>query len=362
MSKGGFMGAYSNMTLTLSMYAGANKEYTICSAQTIKSTSDSWRSSSDTSPVKSGITVTGTFNAPNLSGDVPVWFITERTNGTTIGSGEVTNSSYTMKFPAKQYTITYEANGGTGGPSSQTFNYNSGEKISTQIPTKTGYTFIAWQRKDATTYTFSPGASIPYDWGSFTLVAQWTINQYTVTYDANAGINAPQAQTGNYGYSLHITNEQPTKTGYEFTGWNTAIDGSGVWYYPGDYYNNSVSITLYAQWQLSYCVNIGNTWVPCEVKVRTIGEGYVFLRYTSYYRDLQEFAEFIYDNYGFYIQDDSSMFYIARGEYPPRGKLDDVINDDSIWGQDAYGINDYDLYMKLDNVKQWVDCEIRSIN
>lgn len=283
MSKGGFMSAASNMTLTLSMYAGANKEYTICSAKTIKSTSDSWRSSSDTSPVKSGITVTGTFNAPNLSGDVPVWFITERTNGTTIGSGEVTNSSYTMNFPAKQYTITYEANGGTGGPSSQTFNYNSGEKISTQIPTKTGYTFIAWQRKDATTYTLSPGASIPYDWGSFTLVAQW----------------------------------EP----------------------------------------LPYNVNINSTWVPCTIKVNVVGEGYIYVGESEDYQDIADFNSSMFEQYGIGPQDDDSIFYATRGDIPGFPFTD--IANAIVWGQEAYDYGSgYSLYMKSDNVKQWVDCTI----
>ena len=68
------------------------------------------------------------------------------------------------------YTITYNANGGSGGPSTQNFKFNSGERISTSVPSRTGYDFVDW------TYGgnhFKPGDAIPSGWGSFTLTAQW---------------------------------------------------------------------------------------------------------------------------------------------------------------------------------------------
>lgn len=68
------------------------------------------------------------------------------------------------------YTITYNANGGSGGPSTQNFKYNSGEKISTSVPSRTGYDFVDWTYGG---YHFKPGDAIPSEWGSFTLTANW---------------------------------------------------------------------------------------------------------------------------------------------------------------------------------------------
>lgn len=42
-------------------------------------------------------------------------------------------------WTANTYTITFNPNGGTGGPTEQNFKFNGGEKITTSIPSKTGY-------------------------------------------------------------------------------------------------------------------------------------------------------------------------------------------------------------------------------
>ena len=86
------------------------------------------------------------------------------------------------RWSANTYTIKYDANGGTGAPADQNFVYNSGAKISTIKPTRTGYTFVNW--KSGST-TLNPGDAVPTGWGDFTLQAQWTVNSYTMTYDYN---------------------------------------------------------------------------------------------------------------------------------------------------------------------------------
>ena len=86
------------------------------------------------------------------------------------------------RWSANNYTIKYDANGGTGAPANQSFVYNSGAKISTTKPTRTGYTFVNW--KSGST-TLNPGDAIPTGWTNATLQAQWTVNSYTMTYDYN---------------------------------------------------------------------------------------------------------------------------------------------------------------------------------
>lgn len=76
--------------------------------------------------------------------------------------------------------------------------------------------------------------------------------QWNVAYNANGGTNAPSSQTKTYGTNLTLTTSKPKKTGYTFTGWNTAANGSGTSYASGATYKSNANITLYAQWTENY--------------------------------------------------------------------------------------------------------------
>ncbi len=93
--------------------------------------------------------------------------------------GGITNVNQDITFYAlwkpNTYTITYDANGGTGAPPVQSFVYNSGAKFSTDIPVKVGYTFINW-KDDWDGNFYNPGDPIPSGWGANTLRAQWKAN------------------------------------------------------------------------------------------------------------------------------------------------------------------------------------------
>lgn len=75
---------------------------------------------------------------------------------------------------------------------------------------------------------------------------------HTVSYNANGGSGAPDAQTKWYGSTLTLNSTRPTRTGYTFQGWATS-SGGGVAYQPGQAYGNDANITLYAVWK-------ANTW------------------------------------------------------------------------------------------------------
>ena len=94
--------------------------------------------------------------------------------------------------------------------------------------------------------------------GNVTLYAQWTKEQkYTVTYKANGGTNPPADPNSPYYAGVEVTvlgQESMTRTNYTFTGWNTASDGSGTPYTPGDKFTMPAgNVTLYAQW--TQCCN-----------------------------------------------------------------------------------------------------------
>ena len=83
--------------------------------------------------------------------------------GTISVSTKVTaNSDHTVYalWTPNTYTITYNANGGSGGPSSQSYKYapNGNIYLSSDKPSKTGYTFMGWsESSSATSASYSPG-------------------------------------------------------------------------------------------------------------------------------------------------------------------------------------------------------------
>lgn len=79
--------------------------------------------------------------------------------------------------------------------------------------------------------------------------------RHTIHYDGNGGNNPGIAnQTKQWGSVLYLSSTTPTTPGYEFTGWNTKSDGTGISYQPGSAYGSDLyggTVTLYAQWKVS---------------------------------------------------------------------------------------------------------------
>ena len=81
-------------------------------------------------------------------------------------------------------------------------------------------------------------------------------NTYSVTYNGN-GNTGGTVPTDNQTYQQNATvtvadnTGNLTKTGYTFSGWNTAADGSGTNYNPAATFNmGTTNVTLYAKWSL----------------------------------------------------------------------------------------------------------------
>lgn len=177
------------------------------------------------------------------------------------------------------YTLSYNANGGSGAPSSQTGTGVGSYTfpISNAKPTRSGYTFLGWSLSStATAASYQPGGSITLT-ASDILYAVWKANTYTVSYNANGGSGAPANQTKTYGVTLTLSNTKPTRTGYTFSAWNTAQNGSGTSYAPGGSYTANAAVTLYAQWTVNtYVVTFdaqGGSVTPASKSV-TYGQPY----------------------------------------------------------------------------------------
>lgn len=113
-----------------------------------------------------------------------------------------------------------------------------------------GYKFLGW-------YTGPQDNAGLYDWntlltGSVTVYAHWQRLQANVIYDANGGTGSHVNTTGWQYSDVTIpgdTSKSFKRTGYRFSGWNTAKDGKGTAYVDGSKVPlQDRGVTLYAQW------------------------------------------------------------------------------------------------------------------
>jgi len=79
---------------------------------------------------------------------------------------------------------------------------------------------------------------------------------YTVSYNGNGSTSGtPPATTSvTSGTSITLAANTFTRTGYIFSGWNTASNGTGTTYQPGSSYTVTANITFYALWKVAYTV------------------------------------------------------------------------------------------------------------
>lgn len=101
-------------------------------------------------------------------------------------SGTMTSSvTKTLTASRKTYTISYNANGGTGAPSSQTKTYGITLTLSNTKPVKIGYPFLGWTiNSNGTGTLYQPGGSFTTN-ANTTLYAKYstTLTNYTVYLD-----------------------------------------------------------------------------------------------------------------------------------------------------------------------------------
>lgn len=140
----------------------------------------------------------GTLPTPTRDGYTFAGWYTAASGGTRITSSSTVNvaSDHTLyaHWTIITYTIQYNANGGSGAPSSQTKTWGVDLTLTSSKPT--------------------------------------TSKAYTVTYNANGGSVSPTSK------SVSCT----------FASWNTNAAGTGTSYAPGGKYTANASATLYAQW------------------------------------------------------------------------------------------------------------------
>lgn len=218
-----------------------------------------------------------------------------KNDGTYTGWTGSSTASATVSVPAlPSYSVTFNANGGSGAPAAQTKWYGETLTISATKPTRSGYIFKGWATSaSATTATYQPGASYTTN-AALSLYAVWQQGTYTIAYAANGGSSTPASQTKTHGVALTLrpaisrangttsytvsysanysggTNPSSgtaTKTTkYTFAGWKAT---NGTVYAGGASYTTDAATTMTAQWTSSS----STTSVTLPTPTRT---GYTF--------------------------------------------------------------------------------------
>ena len=169
-------------------------------------------------------------------------------SGTRSASGTVTVQSRSSN------TYSFNANGGTGAPSSATKWGGEDFTFPTGKPNRTGYAFAGWYNTSINNgAVYQPGQTV-HDLPdqAVTWLAKWTANTFTVKYDANGGTGAPGNQTKTYGVTLKLSTTVPTRENCIFLGWGTAPGSTTVAYAAGANYTANADLTLYAMWRRAY--------------------------------------------------------------------------------------------------------------
>ncbi|MGN0982285.1 MAG: InlB B-repeat-containing protein, partial [Candidatus Limivicinus sp.] len=146
--------------------------------------------------------------------------------------------------------ITFNKNDGSGTTVTQTVPYGESATLNANSFTRTGYTFTGWNTKaDGTGTAYNDGADVTLH-GNTTLYAQWTINTYSFSFDANGGTGSMSSGSAAYGENIQLSSNAFTRPKYTFTGWNTKANGTGTAYADNASLTLTEDTTLYAQWTL----------------------------------------------------------------------------------------------------------------
>lgn len=176
------------------------------------------------------------------------WFDTSASSGgtkltttTKVTSNKTWYARWTPTY--KNYTVTWDGNGGTPSKSSSSFHYN-GALGTLPTATRTGYTFKGWSTSKTGTVNVNTTTKVT---ANVTYYAVWAINSYTWTFDANGG-TGDTTKTLNYNATLSTlptaSRASTAANNYTFAGWfdtdastggtqlttSTKCTGNKTWY------------------------------------------------------------------------------------------------------------------------------------
>lgn len=239
---------------------------------------------------------TGTYSISGNGSATKTITVTFKNFNNDNGDSATTTVKFNVAVPAwTSYTISYNANGGSGAPSSQTKWRNQTLTLSSTIPTRTGYTFKGWSLTKGGSAYYQAGGTCGKN-ENLTLYAVWEENILTVNYYSNYATSAFEGALAAVGssknvkvwtYDFYYDNDYSTyglanysnsngsvymtRTGHTGTGkWGTSTSGGklvdeNTGFSTGQALAEAVgkslktgnaSVNLYAQWEINtYTIN-----------------------------------------------------------------------------------------------------------
>ena len=206
-------------------------------------------------PTRNGYTFTG-WTGTGLS---------SATKSVTVSKGSTGNRSYTANWSTNGYTVSFNYNKPSAATGTMTGNGTASKGVTyaanygdLPAPSMPGWTFDGWYTAASggskisatTTYTAT---------GNQTLYAHWTLNTYSISYNANGGSLSGQKTSYNI-ETATFTLPTPTRTGYTFTGW-TGSNGTTA--------QKTVTIAKGSTGNKSYTAN----WTPTTWTVKYDANG-----------------------------------------------------------------------------------------
>ena len=160
--------------------------------------------------------------------------------------------------PARDYyNITYFLFGGENDENNPDV-YYPGETLATLYdPAKEGYSFAGWYLDEEFSIPAEAPQIKPETTGNLVFYASWSANSYTIRFNSNGGSGKMSDMVNTlFDDEILLEKNRFTKKGYEFVGWNTSADGTGIPFSDeasvcGLSPNDGECLTLYAQWEES---------------------------------------------------------------------------------------------------------------
>ena len=166
-----------------------------------------------------------------------VWKFDNKPNKPTVTSSSKTyavGSNVKVSWGENAFATSYWVDVWHNGNHTESFGIND-----------TSYTVKSVTAGEYTVFVASCNPNGASETGSFT----FNVPTYTISYNMNGGSGSISNQTKNYNQDLTLSSTKPTRTGYDFVGWNTSASATTAQYQPGGKYTANSGATLYAIWK-----------------------------------------------------------------------------------------------------------------
>lgn len=290
------------------------------------------------------------------------------------GSGDRILAESTVSITATQtlyaawtnlpVTVTFDPGAGTVDPATAVVLYDL-PYGALPVPTRTGYTFTNWLwTTEGVLYAVTNATVVPV-WTNHVLVAGWSNNVYTLTFDPDGGTVSPTSKQIVYDLPYGEL-PRPRMTGFASRGWTNSLGETITAQMVVSVTND---FTVYPKWEVSYEVNVildpqGGAVSPTNIVYETgdqtaytglpVPEREDFL-FAGWYASWTNNAQLVTNGTEFLSWDEHSLYARWVGEYSPaEGTLGVVTNTDGTAAL-QYTTNHVSGALTLDRVPNTAD-------